>query len=419
MLLLLASPATSSAVAQKAKEPTQEQSATQPAPLPYAALDGAIERRVNVEMKSGHEFIQATLLAVRRDNSGQPVTIRIQETQQGRKRTISTRSIWTITYEAKPIYEAPSNGSSAKDSSRRTSRAQQRSERETAEREQWLARLKARGVKPWPEINDQQRQRAIEKHKQFAQEVRQSVPSLRMVETGRFLFCSNIPPQQIRPYIATLDKMYDMMCGMYGVKLGTPVWRGKALVVAFLEKEQFVAFEQKYMDNEDTGGAYGLCHNRPNGDVIISCYRGDRPSEFAKMLVHETSHGFIHRYKTPVRLPSWVNEGMADWIADKLVPEDKSVERQQKAALNRMRQSRYVGDDFFKTRGNIEFSQYGIASSLTAFLIQLDARKYAQFIQLMKEGVPCEESLRQVYDASLDGLLTAYGRAIGVPDLRH
>ena len=37
-----------------------------------------------------------------------------------------------------------------------------------------------------------------------------------------------------------------------------------------------------------------LSHLQTNGDVIISCFRGNDPNDFGQMLVHETSHGFIH-----------------------------------------------------------------------------------------------------------------------------
>jgi hypothetical protein len=233
------------------------------------------------------------------------------------------------------------------------------------------------------------------------------------------MFCSNIPADQIAPYTAALDRMHDMMCDMYGIKKGTPVWKGKCLVMAFLDKSDFVSFEKAFLKNEDVPAqVYGLCHSYDDGKVIISCYRGEQPQEFAKMLVHETSHGFIHRYRTWSSLPTWVNEGMADWIAAALVPQSNSVKRRQQEAILKMSQTRSMGGSFLTTKGHIEGWQYGTASSITDQLIRTDKAAYTRFIQGIKEGMKWQDSLQATFKITPEHLVTQYGQAIGIPDLQ-
>jgi hypothetical protein len=62
--------------------------------------------------------------------------------------------------------------------------------------------------------------------------------------------------------------------------------------------------------------------------------------------------------------------------------------------------------------------QYGMAYSLNNFLIQTDKRKYADFIDGMKQGKEWEVSLQDAYQATPQQLLAAYGKSIGIPDLR-
>jgi len=44
--------------------------------------------------------------------------------------------------------------------------------------------------------------------------------------------------------------------------------------------------------------------------------------------------------------------------------------------------------------------------------------KFAFFVRSIKEGMPMEESLKEAYGATVPEFVAAYGRAIGVPDLR-
>src|SRR5678816_1538790 len=66
-------------------------------------------------------------------------------------------------------------------------------------------------------------------------------------------------------------------------------------------------------------GTAGMCHQYGNGDVHIAFYRQPNDLDFANVLVHESIHGFLHRYRSPVDVPSWANEGLAEAIAADMV----------------------------------------------------------------------------------------------------
>jgi hypothetical protein len=50
-------------------------------------------------------------------------------------------------------------------------------------------------------------------------------------------------------------------------------------------------------------------------------------------------------------------------------------------------------------------------------MVARDRKKFAEFVQGIKEGLDVETSLERSFRASPDDLLKAYGKAIGVPDL--
>lgn len=281
------------------------------------------------------------------------------------------------------------------------------------------AQLEKRRAHLWPELTAEENAEAVAEYKTFLDEVRQASPQLpwNLYETRYYLFFTDMPQAQIAGYVTYLDAMYTQLCKAFGVPEGKNIWRGKCVILAFVDKENFYAFEQKYY-NHDAVGAQGLCHSHGDGKVIMSCYRGDNPTFFGVVLVHETSHGFVHRVKSSARVPSWVNEGIADWIAQAVVTSDKEVQRRQQEGITRIRQTGSVGTNFLADDASIEAWQYGLATNMVTFLLKLDGKQYREFIDGIKEGIPPEDSLQKSYGMNYEQFLIRYGQSVGVPQLR-
>jgi hypothetical protein len=304
---------------------------------------------------------------------------------------------------------------------RQERRAQLTAERQAKEeevRQKWLARLEARGIEAWKTPTDEDHAAALARYKRMGEEVHALLPSVQLYETKYFLFYSNIPPAQVGTYIRDLDAMYVMMARLFGIPDDHDVWLGrKAPVFAFLSQQQFLGFEQKYFQVQPVG-AYGICHQSPkNGEVVIACYRGDDPHDFGQMLVHETSHGFVFRYKTKAGLPVWVDEGMAEYIGEKMVPQSEAVDNKLASALLQLKQTHRIGANFFENEAQLAAWQYGVAFSMNEFLITSGQQRYVVFIEGMKEGLTWQESLRQAYNATPEEFLALYSRAMRLSGL--
>jgi hypothetical protein len=306
---------------------------------------------------------------------------------------------------------------------RRAAREAAAEEKEEAERRKWLARLEARGVEPWPdEVSDEEHAKALAASRETVEEVIELLPGTQLYETESFLFVSNIPPQQVGPYILSLDRMHEYMCQLYGVERGEKVWLGgKAPIFAFLEKHEFDGFEERFFPEARqqlaaVANIYGLCHLSKTGEVVISCYRGHDPHDFGQMLVHETSHGFIHRYKTKAQLPNWVDEGMADLVGAEMVPASTAVRNREQRAIQQLAAQQSLGGMLSAER--IQPWQYGIASNLNRFLIQASRDNYVRYIEALKEGMTWQEALAEAYQSTPDEMLAHYARWIGVAGLR-
>jgi hypothetical protein len=211
--------------------------------------------------------------------------------------------------------------------------------------------------------------------------------------------------------------MYIELGKLFGLWKETNIWRGKCVVIAYQQKVDFERSEVEIMKRPTGTTAQGVCHVFANGKVIVTCYRGRDPVFFGSLLVHETTHGFLHLYRSTVHIPSWINEGLAEWVANVVVPESTAVPRRQRGAIARVQASKTM-EGIFEIKNNIESWQYGLASGMAQFLIQTNPQAYGGLFTLIKEGATWQEALQELYGVTPAELATAYGRSIGVAELR-
>jgi len=153
-----------------------------------------------------------------------------------------------------------------------------------------------------------------------------------------------------------------------------------------------------------------------DGNVVIVFQRTPNELEFAKVLTHESTHGFLYRYRSTVHIVSWANEGLADAIAWELVPRPGLKNTQDAMARDALRKPDALRD-FFDAK-QIDPPQYPIARTLCEFMIRQDKQRYVDFINGMKDGLAWEDSLERKYGVTVDQLVSAYGAAMGVPNLK-
>ncbi|MEI6256099.1 MAG: hypothetical protein WCQ77_05565 [Planctomycetota bacterium] len=367
-----------------------------------------------VELGTGRRLVRPVLEGVG-DRQGKTVSLRLRPEGEPKTITVTVANIAKIVAGRETIHAAEAKGTGAAQTG--SHRVRERREQQQAES---LQRMEASGVEPWPPLTAEEHAEQVAELEAFVAEVQRDFPTLAVSQTHEFLVATNIPTAQMAPFTAKLDAMHDFLCDLYGIPRGEPVWKGKCLVVAFLKEEDFAAFESRFMKVE-VAGAHGLCHQRSDGRVVMGCHRGPDPSAFAHMLVHETSHGFNHRWVSPQHLPNWLNEGIAEWVGTQVVPACNQVSRKEAKALEFIKAGGTVGPGFFAVGPDhhIDAVQYGIASGIVKFMVARDRRKFATFVRGIKEGLSVEESLRQSFDASLPELLAAYGRVSGVPGLKE
>ena len=155
-----------------------------------------------------------------------------------------------------------------------------------------------------------------------------------------------------------------------------------------------------------------MCHNFGDGRVHIAFYRQPIELDFAKVLVHESVHGYLHRHRSHPHVPSWANEGLAEVISSQLVRRPGYEQQARSDARSHLQQSGGLNRRFFEER--IEPWGYPIAETLCEFMISQNKKGYVEFINGMKDGLSWEESLQTRYGTTLDRLIPAYTSWLGI-----
>jgi hypothetical protein len=279
----------------------------------------------------------------------------------------------------------------------------------------------------WPPQTDEQRAKRVAELKSFAEEAAKKLNRpLQLNETRYFLFYSDLPPQDARNWAGLLDRMYARLAELFAVQRETVtatasrparggefvnVWDGKALVFVFQSADDYRRF-QRTVHNTDAGSSAGMCHCFGDGRVHIAFYRQPDQLTFAHVLVHESVHGFIHRFRTPAVVPSWANEGLAEVIAGELVPQPGRAKGRELLAKTELQSRPDVGG-MLDTK-HIEPWQYPVAETLCAYMIRQSNQHYVEFITGIKDGLTWEQSLEQRYRAPRERLVPAYRQSLGL-----
>ncbi|MDB5296289.1 MAG: hypothetical protein JWO31_2272 [Phycisphaerales bacterium] len=265
----------------------------------------------------------------------------------------------------------------------------------------------------WGELTDAEQAESVATLKAFAAKTpKVKDGSLKLFETKYFLFYSDLKPAEATKWANLLDKMNDRLNEMFGVETGRNVWRGKCLTFVFADPNDYHAHERTTYGTDSKGTA-GLCHSFGNGYVHVAFYRQPEELEFAHVLVHESVHGFVHRYRSHVNVPSWANEGLAEWIAADLVPQKPRWNDRRMSAIDGLRTHNGVGSTFFGQR-NIEAWQYPVAEQLCGFMIQQNKKGYVAFVNGVKDGTSIEDSLSKNFGAPRDRVIAAFIDWMGV-----
>jgi hypothetical protein len=235
---------------------------------------------------------------------------------------------------------------------------------------------------------------------------------MHMVESPHFTIYSWFPPAQDNSIRQSMEQLYSMLSRAFDVGKDETVWVGKCGVFMLTSQEQFTDFVTK-VDHIDPhmAAAAGYCHYCSNWAYLVMnmpTSKGDIEA-YRLTLTHEGTHGFLSRYVSDRQIPTWVNEGIADAMADSLVASSRLKTRLKDAtrvALKGQMDAKKVFD-------GVRLGQfdYGIAQSWVQFLLAKNRKGFLKFLTLIKQGKSEADALQECYKWDRDQMYQAWQAA--------
>ncbi|WP_432797697.1 hypothetical protein [Poriferisphaera sp. WC338] len=238
---------------------------------------------------------------------------------------------------------------------------------------------------------------------------------LRKIETKYFILFTNVPEDQSIDFLSDLDQMYTNVIELLNMPPQLNIWKGKAAVYLFNTREQFIRFEKNMYNNTITFQA-AICHQHYSGEVRIATYNMKDKEYLHQLMVHEAAHGIIHRYRSPHRIPTWLNEGLAEWAAMSTQQDQSYYTFKKRLSAKFIANKEHFPKTFFGPSDFIP-EYYGTALAITDMLIAQGKTDFIRFIDHIKSGKSWQNALNTTYGMTPSALVAAYGNTIDLTSL--
>ena len=246
----------------------------------------------------------------------------------------------------------------------------------------------------WGDLDETTMTQSVEQLRAFCLRAKGELDiPLELYESPRFLICTDLDAEHVQAFGNQLTRGYRAVAQLLDDDPDGNVFRGKCLIFVFNDRRDYYRFQQT-MHDTDAVNTGGLCHGFGNGFVHIAVHRRLSMRETTHVVVHEFVHGYLHRYRSPEEVPSWINEGLAEYIAHTIEP-PSGAGLYRRAAI-RLEGEQLLGERFFE-REHLQAWQYDVAGALTQYMLERSTTRYPVLIDQIKEGADWDAALEEAY----------------------
>lgn len=266
-------------------------------------------------------------------------------------------------------------------------------------------------AKPWPILNDAQQAEAVVEMRKDSRALLEEAgfKNAEPVETEYFLVYSALNPRQTASLVRQLDAMYLKVTDLLGIPRGLNLFWGKASIFICRTSDEFRLIEAQAFKHMVAPGVIGLCHQR-GPKVFVNTFRAEDDLQFASTLVHETVHGIMHRFISPVRLPTWADEGFAEYVAGRSFRGSPVDSNRRPQALHFIRNGGDVSSVVAMSYEDgswpgDEAVGYAIGYLICTTMISENPGGFSDWVRAVKAGKNWKKALEDEYGVSADRLV--------------
>ena len=136
-------------------------------------------------------------------------------------------------------------------------------------------------------------------------------------------------------------------------------------------------------------------------------------TRFFAVLVHETTHAFNAAHMGSKSLPSWFNEGIAEFLSADLVPGCAAGVRWSQATTRAISERQDIHEMFSREQieATHQMDEYGLAQSIVRYMHASDKEAFIKFYGLLKQDRMQEAALIEAYHFDFQGLVERWKKA--------
>ena len=260
------------------------------------------------------------------------------------------------------------------------------------------------GSQRWEVLSAEQQVEAVAQMRTDAEQVCRDVgASVELLETDFFLCYSELPRSETQRWGSELDAMYRRVARDFSIPPDLNLFWGKAVIFIFPSRDRFVAAEAAAFQQVLPPGVMGLCHMR-GPKVFVNMFRQSDDMAFASVLVHETVHGIMHRFLTPIHLPTWADEGFSEYVAATSFSGSPTDRTRRPQALEFIRSGNPIGpimemDYQSGSWPGPDAIGYAIGYVTVELMIRDRPTKFGDWVRAVKAGKDWRQALTEDFGA--------------------
>ncbi|HUW57425.1 MAG TPA: DUF1570 domain-containing protein [Planctomycetota bacterium] len=275
----------------------------------------------------------------------------------------------------------------------------------------------ANAERPRPELTPEQVEKVVAEQRTRGERVQDAVGvKTYTLETDHFIIHTTFIKADHKAIMRRCEQLYEHFDEVFRIsKNSDRMWDGKCVFYCFKERSEFIAFSTTVhgFAGQLAGGYFraqgGQC------EVVIPNLHG--AERFEETMVHEGAHAFLHFYRDPGHIPTWVHEGVAQYFQFEMSPESTMLRMMRRI----VREGAKTGGilplvtlaNSRRPSGGGDHVGYAYAWGYIRYMIERDPRKFTAFIRGLKGGLDAEDALKQAYDWDFDEMQKRWNRAAG------
>lgn len=283
---------------------------------------------------------------------------------------------------------------------------------------------------PWPVLSEAEQKNAVLSMRADAERIlEQAGMGLVPVETEHFLLYTDLPRTDAAKWIMQLEKTFEALQRLFqipdsnGQKGDFRSFRGcwgKVVVLVFGEQDRFRLVEAESFKHLVPQAAVGVCH--PQGPkTFINMHHQVDDAMFEWSLIRETVHAYMHRYRTPRRLPAWANEGLGEFVAALMVDDPALVKQRRKNGLEFIRGGGNINAVLDLTYAEQTWPGpqgigFPVGALLTELMLQEKPKRYIEWVNAVKDGKDWQEALQKEFGTPRAALVETFIQYFKVND---